>query len=302
MKSNCSTISVVEVGPRDGLQNEPVKVDLQLKLSLIEALAESGLQRIEAGAFVHPAKVPQMADSDQLFQQLVKFPGVRYSALVPNMKGVERAAALPVDEIAVFAAASEEFSRRNLNATIAESMQQFKKVIGVSLAKGLPVRGYISCALGCPFMGEVLPENVAPLAEELIEFGCYEVCLADTIGVGTTKAMERLLQACARQSLPISKLAVHLHDTYGQALANCTVALDMGIRTFDAAVAGLGGCPFAPGATGNLATEDLVYMLEGAGFTTGIDLDKLAKVGEQISLDLNRSNNSRTGLALSRKA
>jgi hydroxymethylglutaryl-CoA lyase len=301
MKSNFSTVSVVEVGPRDGLQNEPIKVDLQLKLSLIDALARSGIQRIEAGAFVHPAKVPQMADSDLLFQQLIKLPGVRYSALVPNLKGLDRAASLPVDEIGVFASASEEFSQRNLNASIAESMQQFQKVIETSLAKGLPIRGYISCALGCPFAGEVPPENVAPIADELLRMGCYEVCLADTIGTGTTKKMELLLQTCMGQSLPASKLAVHLHDTYGQALANCKVALDMGIRTFDAAVAGLGGCPFAPGATGNLATEDLVYMLEGAGFSTGIDLDMLAKVGEKISLDLNRNNSSRTGSALSRK-
>ena len=242
-----------------------------------------------------------MADSDLLFQQLIKLPGVRYSALVPNLKGLDRAASLPVDEIAVFASASEEFSQRNLNASIAESMQQFQKVIETSLAKGLPIRGYISCALGCPFAGEVPPENVAPIADELLRMGCYEVCLADTIGTGTTKKMELLLQTCMGQSLPASKLAVHLHDTYGQALANCKVALDMGIRTFDAAVAGLGGCPFAPGATGNLATEALVYMLEGAGFSTGIDLDMLAKVGEKISLDLNRNNSSRTGSALSRK-
>jgi len=301
MKSNCTTVSLVEVGPRDGLQNEPAKVDLQLKLSLIDSLARSGIKRIEAGAFVHPTKVPQMADSDLLFQQLIKRPSVRYSALVPNLKGAERAAELPVDEIAIFVAASEEFSQRNINASIAESMLQFHQVIEKSLAKGLPVRGYISCALGCPFTGEVPPKNVVGLAEELLSLGCYEVCLADTIGIGTTKSTELLIQACLGRSLPASKLAVHLHDTYGQALANSKVALDMGIRTFDAAIAGLGGCPFAPGATGNLATEDLVYMLEGAGFSTGVDLDMLAKIGEKISLSLNRNNSSRTGSALSRK-
>ncbi|MEQ9565886.1 MAG: hydroxymethylglutaryl-CoA lyase, partial [Pseudomonadales bacterium] len=265
MNSNCSTVNIVEVGPRDGLQNESTIIDLKVKLSLIEQLVDSGIKRIEAGAFVHPAKVPQMADSDLLFQQLPENSQVRYSALVPNLKGLERAILLPVNEIAVFAAASEEFSRKNLNASIEESMQKFREVIKASLAHQIPVRGYVSCALGCPFEGDVDPEVVAALAKELFKFGCHEVCLADTIGVGTTTTTVKLLNACERQDLPLIRLAAHFHDTYGQALANSKTALDMGIRTFDAAVGGLGGCPFAPGATGNLATEDLVYMLEGAG-------------------------------------
>lgn len=300
MNSNCSTASIVEVGPRDGLQNEPGIIDLETKLSLIEQLVDAGIKRIEAGAFVHPARVPQMADSDLLFQQLPKHSEVRYSALVPNLKGLDRALSLPVHEIAVFAAASETFSQKNLNDSIEESMQKFKEVIDTSLANHIPVRGYVSCALGCPFEGDIRPEIVADLAKALLQFGCYEVCLADTIGVGTTKKTEELLNACSDQDIPLSKLAVHFHDTYGQALANSKTALDLGIRTFDAAVGGLGGCPFAPGATGNLATEDLVYMLEGAGFSTGINLDKLARTGEQITAKIGRVNGSRAGSALSR--
>jgi len=302
MNSNCSTVSIVEVGPRDGLQNEPAIIDLEVKLSLIERLVDSGIKRIEAGAFVHPVKVPQMADSDLLFQRLPQNPEVCYSALVPNLKGLERAIKLPVNEIAVFAAASEEFSRKNLNASIDESMQKFREVIKASLAHRMPVRGYISCALGCPFEGEIDPQVVAALAKDLFQYGCHEVCLADTIGIGTTTATEKLLDACRNQGLPFARLATHFHDTYGQALANSKTALDMGIRTFDAAVGGLGGCPFAPGATGNLATEDLVYMLEGSGFSTGINLEKLAKAGEHITAEIGRTNGSRAGSALNRKS
>jgi len=280
------------------LQNEPAIIDLATKLSLIEQLVDSGFKRIEAGAFVHPKRVPQMADSDFLFQQLPKHSGVRYSALVPNLKGLEKALSLPVNEIAVFAAASEKFSQTNLNASIEESMQKFKDVIETSLANQIPVRGYISCALGCPFTGDIHPDIITGLAKKLFQYGCYEVCLADTIGIGTTKATENLLNACKDQGLSFANLAVHFHDTYGQALANSKTALDMGIRTFDASVGGLGGCPFAPGATGNLATEDLVFMLEGAGFSTGIDLQKLARIGEQITTKVGRANGSRAGSAL----
>ncbi len=301
MNSSCSTtVNIVEVGPRDGLQNEPGTIDLDTKLDLIDQLASAGIKRIEAGAFVHPARVPQMADSDLVFKQLSKHTGVQYSALVPNLRGLERAIALPVDEIAVFAAASQTFSQKNLNASIEKSMDGFKEVIAASKAQQLPVRGYISCALGCPFTGTVDPGLVANLAETFFDYGCHEVCLADTIGVGTVTTTQALLDSCQQQGLPFEMLAVHFHDTYGQALTNSKTALDRGIRTFDAAVGGLGGCPFAPGATGNLATEDLVYMLEGAGFNTGIDLAKLASIGEQISTKIGRANNSRTGTALAR--
>lgn len=290
-------VSIVEVGPRDGLQNEPAVISLQTKLELIQGLLAAGLKRIEAGAFVNPERVPQMADSGQVFDRLKKRQGVVYSALTPNLKGLDHALKHGAQEVAVFAAASEEFSQRNLNASISESMDRFAEVTRAATQSNIPVRAYISCALGCPFSGQIDAKAVVELASQFVDQGCYEICLADTIGVGTQKTTEVLLRAYEKV-LPLKTVGIHLHDTYGQALTNAKLALDMGIRTFDASVAGLGGCPFAPGATGNLATEDLIYMLHGAGYETGIDLTSLASVGQGISQYLGRANTSRAGSAL----
>ena len=295
-----TSVRLVEVGPRDGLQNEPGKVDTATRARLLGQLAEAGLNYLEAGSFVHPERVPQMADSDQLLRDLKRHPGVTYAALTPNMRGLERALAAGADEVAVFAAASERFSQKNINCSIAQSLERFAPLMERAAQHRLPVRGYISCVLGCPYSGAIAWEQVLSLTRELLAMGCREVSLGDTIGVGTPGDTARLLDKLLPE-LPAKRLAVHMHDTYGQALANVYVALTRGISVVDASVAGLGGCPFAPGAAGNLATEDLVYMLNGLGIAHGVDLPRLAQAGADICTALNRPNASRVGRALQAK-
>lgn len=290
-------VRLVEVGPRDGLQNEPGAVDIASKAQLLSQLADAGLNYLEAGSFVHPDRVPQMADSDQLLRDLKRRPGVTYAALTPNLQGLERALAASVDEVAIFAAASERFSQKNLNCSIAESLKRFVPVMERAAEQELPVRGYISCVLGCPYSGKVAAEQVLSLTRELLAMGVREVSLGDTIGVGTPGDTARLLDKLLPE-VPANRLAVHMHDTYGQALANVYVALTRGIAVVDASVAGLGGCPFAPGAAGNLATEDLVYMLTGLGIAHGVNLHRLAQAGADICAALGRPNASRVGRAL----
>ena len=280
-------VRVVEVGPRDGLQNEPATVPAAARVELIERLGDAGLPAIEAGAFVSPRWVPQMGDTAEVLARIRRRPGVAYPVLVPNMKGFEAAAAAGVDEIAVFAAASETFSRRNINCSIDESFARFEPVSAAAAARGIRVRGYVSCVLGCPYEGKVAPEATAAVARRLIDLGCYEVSLGDTIGVGTPRAMHALLRAVAGV-VPLERVAVHCHDTYGQALANVLTALEIGVAVVDSSVAGLGGCPYAKGASGNLATEDLLYMLDGLGVTTGIDLDAVIAAGRAICRHLGR--------------
>jgi len=290
-------VRIVEVGPRDGLQNEASTIPLDAKLQLINDLALAGLQSIEAGSFVNPKWVPQMADTAELFARLQRRPGVRYSALTPNLQGAERALAAGADEWAVFGAASESFSQRNTNCSIAESLRRFEAVMPLAAEAGVPVRGYLSCVLGCPFEGAVSPRKVTEVTEALLALGCYEVSLGDTIGVGTAGSMQRLLDTLL-QNIPPSQLAVHCHDTYGQALTNIYVALQAGITTVDASVAGLGGCPYAPGASGNVATEDVVYLLQGLGIDCGVDLEQLYQAGLRICQSLERAPSSRVSAAL----
>ena len=293
-------VKVVEVGPRDGLQNEPREVPTEVKLELIERLAEAGLSAVEATAFVSPKWVPQMADHAEVLERIRRKPGVSYPVLTPNLKGFEAARAAGATEVAIFGAASEAFSRRNINCSIAESLERFTPVLNAAKAAGISVRGYVSCVLGCPYEGNVAPERVADVAAALYEMGCYEVSLGDTIGVGTPAKTQSMLKACAER-IPLEHLAGHYHDTYGQALANTYASLELGVRTFDASVAGLGGCPYAAGASGNVATEDVVYMLHGLGMETGIDLDRLVATGTWISELLKRDYGSKAGKALSAK-
>lgn len=289
-------VTLVEVGPRDGLQNESQAIPLSAKLQLIDELAAAGHRVIEAGSFVNPRWVPQMADSEQVFKGIQRRPGVRYAALTPNLRGFEHALAAGADEVAIFAATSETFSHKNINCSISESLQRFAKVMDAAKEHNIPVRGYVSCVLGCPYEGEISPQVVAEVTGELFSLGCYEVSLGDTIGAGTAGSMQRLL-ACLLARFEPEQLAVHCHDTYGQALSNILIALQHGIPTIDASVAGLGGCPYAPGSKGNVATEDVVYMLQGMGVETGLDLDKLIAAGERISATLGRVNASRVALA-----
>ncbi len=289
-------VTIVEVGPRDGLQNEPGVIPLDAKLRLLDELADAGLPVLEAGSFVNPKWVPQMADSEAVFQQVKRAPGVRYAALTPNLKGFERALSVKADEVAIFGAASESFSQKNINCSIAESIARFEPVMAAAKAENIPVRGYISCVLGCPYEGEIQPQAVLEVTRALFDMGCYEVSLGDTIGTGTAGSMAGLLDVLLAE-YPAEKLAVHCHDTYGQALANILVALQYGIATVDASVAGLGGCPYAEGATGNVATEDVVYMLNGLGIETGIDLAKLIAAGRNISAVLGRPSASRVARA-----
>ena len=290
-------VTLVEVGPRDGLQNEPNPVPLEAKLQLIDDLGAAGLKVIEAGSFVNPKWIPQMADSEAVFAGLKRRPGVRYAALTPNLKGFERALAAGADEVAVFGAASEAFSQKNINCSIAESLQRFEPVMTAAKDAGLPVRGYVSCVLGCPYEGGIDPATVLQVSRTLLEMGCYEVSLGDTIGTGNPGSMQRLLD-CLLADIPPTQLALHCHDTYGQALANILVGLQHGIATVDASVAGLGGCPYAKGASGNVATEDVLYMLGGLGIATGVDLQLLVAAGQRISDTLGRSNGSRVARAL----
>jgi len=296
-------VKLVEVGPRDGLQNESSPISTADKVNLIRGLVDAGVSYIEAGSFVNPRSVPQMADSDQVFADLKKLqvlnvPGLTLAALTPNLKGFERAMEAGVSEVAVFASASEGFSAKNINCTIAESLTRFEPVMQAALDQGVAVRGYISCVVGCPYDGEVTPQQVDAVSRALFDMGCYEVSLGDTIGVGTAGHFKRLLDYLLLQN-SVDKLAVHCHDTYGQALANICASLEYGIATVDASVAGLGGCPYALNATGNVASEDVVYMLEGMGISTGIDLDRLIEVGQSISELLGKPTNSNVGRARS---
>jgi hydroxymethylglutaryl-CoA lyase len=289
-------VRLVEVGPRDGLQNEAAPVSVSDKLQLVHALAEAGVSYIEAGSFVSPKWVPQMAGSAELFAGIQRKPGVTYAALTPNLRGFEDALAAGVQEVAVFAAASEAFSQRNINCSISQSLNRFLPVMDAARLHGITVRGYVSCVLGCPYEGTVAPKQVAAVANELYAMGCYEVSLGDTIGTGTPGATRTLFDVVAGQ-IPRGKLAGHFHDTYGQALANIYASLLEGIQVFDSSVAGLGGCPYAKGATGNVASEDVVYLLNGLGIETGIDLDKLIAAGHRISDILGRANGSRVAKA-----
>jgi isopropylmalate/homocitrate/citramalate synthase len=293
-------VRIVEVGPRDGLQNEPNSVPTAVKVELIERLADAGLPAVEATAFVSPKWVPQMADHSEVLKTLRRKPGVSYPVLVPNMKGFEAAAAAGAEEIAVFGAASETFSRKNINASIAESLERFAPVCEAARAKGIRVRGYISCVVGCPYEGAVEPEAVAEVAKQLDAMGCYEISLGDTIGVGTPGKVKRMIETVAR-AVPVERLAVHLHDTYGQALANLYAALELGVATADSSVAGLGGCPYAKGASGNVATEDVVYLLDGLGVETGVDLAKVYDAGRFICDALGREPASKVARALASK-
>ncbi len=293
-----NSVRIVEVGPRDGLQNEKQPVATATKIELIERLADAGLTTIEATSFVSPKWVPQLADAAEVYSGIRKRPGVRYPVLVPNLQGYERARSVGVTEIAVFAAASEAFSRRNINAGIDESLARFAPIMERARADGVAVRGYVSTVLGCPYQGEVPLADVVRVARDLYAAGCYEISLGDTIGIGTPARARALIAAVAAE-VPIAALAVHFHDTRGQALANIYACLDLGVSVIDASVGGLGGCPYAAGASGNVATEDVVYMLTGMGVRTGIDLDRLIATGKWISEVLGRTNASRVGLAAS---
>jgi hydroxymethylglutaryl-CoA lyase len=295
-----SSVRIVDVGPRDGLQNEPQEVPTAVKIELIERLADAGLPAVEATAFVSPKWVPQMADHTEVLERVRRKPGVDYPVLAPNLKGFESARAAGATEVAVFAAASEAFSRKNINCSIAESLDRFRPVTGAAKAANIKVRGYVSCVLGCPYEGEIAPQRVADVAKALYEMGCYEVSLGDTIGTGTPVKTKAMIEACAAQ-VPMEKLAGHYHDTYGQALANIYASLELGVGTFDASIAGLGGCPYAAGASGNVATEDVVYMLHGVGVRTGIDLDRLVDIGQWISGVLKRDYGSKAGKAIAAK-
>jgi hydroxymethylglutaryl-CoA lyase len=294
------SVRMVEVGPRDGLQNEPHEVPTDIKVQLIERLADAGLPAVEATAFVSPKWVPQMADHTEVLERIRRKPGVDYPVLAPNLKGFESARAAGATEVAIFGAASESFSRKNINCSIAESLDRFRPVAQEARKHGVKVRGYVSCVLGCPYEGEVAPARVAQVAKALYEMGCYEVSLGDTIGTGTPAKAKALIQACAGE-VPMAKLAGHYHDTYGQALANIYASLELGVRTFDASIAGLGGCPYAAGASGNVATEDVVYMLNGMGLRTGVDLDRLVEIGQWICGVLGREPSSKAARALAAK-
>jgi hydroxymethylglutaryl-CoA lyase len=293
-------VKIVEVGPRDGLQNESVTVPAEIKVALVEKLADAGLSVIEAGAFVSPKWVPQMATSGEVFKQIEKRTGVSYPMLVPNLKGLELAQAVGVREVALFAAATETFSRKNTNCSIDESIERFNAVIDRAQDLDIKVRGYVSCVLGCPYEGEVSPDTVLMITQKLFDKGCYEVSLGDTIGVGTAGQAQALVELLARH-VPVQQLAAHFHDTYGQALANIHAVMQCGVSVIDSSVAGLGGCPYAKGATGNVATEDVVYMLHGMGIETGIDMDGLLEAGRFISDFLGREPVSRAATALLRK-
>ena len=291
------SVRLVEVGPRDGLQNEPGEVPTAARIELIDRLADAGLKTIESGSFVSPKWVPRMADTAQVMAGIKRHDDVSYPVLVPNMQGLEGAIAANAGEIAVFAAASESFSRKNINCSIAESLDRFRPVCESALKHGMKVRGYISCVLGCPYEGAVDPATVAAVAGDLTKMGCYEISLGDTIGVGTPLAAQAMVNRVA-EDVPRDRLAVHFHDTYGQALANILACLECGIGVVDSSVSGLGGCPYAKGATGNVASEDVLYMLDGMGIETGVDLARLAAAGRFISDILGRPTGSRAARAM----
>jgi hydroxymethylglutaryl-CoA lyase len=292
-----TAVRIVEVGPRDGLQNEPRPVSTATKVELIERLVAAGLRTVEATSFVSPKWVSQMADHAEVMAALQPHPGVTYAVLVPNLKGFEAALAAGAREVAVFAAASESFSQRNINCSIDESIERFRPVFEAARQAGVRVRGYVSCVVGCPYEGPIAPQRVAEVAARLVELGSYEVSLGDTIGVGTPASVLRMLQAVAAR-VPVAQLAGHYHDTYGMAAANVHASYEFGLRVFDASVSGLGGCPYANGASGNLATEDVVYLLHGLGATTGIDLDRLVDTSAWISQLLERDPGSKVAQAM----
>jgi len=293
-------VSIVDVGPRDGLQNEKGEVPTAIKLELIERLADAGIRSVEATAFVSPKWIPQMADHTEVLERIRRRPGVSYPVLTPNLKGYESAKAAGATEVAVFGAASEAFSKKNINCSIAESLDRFRPVVENALRDKIKVRGYISCVVACPYEGEIKPGKVAEVAGALYDMGCYEISLGDTIGAATPGKTQTMIEACLKR-VPAEKLAGHYHDTYGQALANIYASMEMGVATFDSSVSGLGGCPYAKGASGNVATEDVVYMLHGLGIETGIDLDKLVDTGAWISAFLKREPGSKAGRAIAAK-
>lgn len=295
-----ASVKLVEVGPRDGLQNETQIISSDIKVNFINKLSETGLKFIEVTSFVSPKWIPQIADNTDVFTKINKAEGVHYSALVPNLKGLEKAIQVDVKEVAIFSSASETFSYKNINCSIAESLKRFENVLEYAQQHSILVRAYISCVLGCPFEGEIRPEEVAKIAKELIEMGCFEISLGDTIGVGTPLMAKQLIDK-VQDVVPNDKIAVHFHDTYGQAMANIFAVLQQGVHIIDSSVAGLGGCPYATGASGNVASEDVVYMLEGLNIETGIDLVKLCKAGIYISNHLNRATQSRVAKALAAK-
>lgn len=296
-----SKVKIVEVGPRDGLQNEKQIVPTEIKIELIDRLAEAGIRVIEATSFVSPKWVPQMGDNAAVMQGIKRHPAAVYPVLTPNLQGFDTAIQAGASEVAIFAAASETFSRKNINCSIAESLKRFEPILSVASSLEIKVRGYVSCVVGCPYEGAIAPEQAARVAQTLFDMGCYEVSLGDTIGVGNPASIQRLIEACARQ-IPIDKLAGHYHDTYGMAIANIYASLQMGMAIFDSSIAGLGGCPYAQGASGNVATEDVVYLMHGLGIETGIDLATLASIGDWISSALNRPNGAKAGRALCAKA
>ena len=288
------SVKIVEVGPRDGLQNEKGIIPAADKIEFINRLSDTGLKTIEATSFVSPKWIPQLADAEEVFKGLAKKPGVAYPVLVPNEKGMERALACGAKEIAVFTAASETFNQKNINCSIAESIERFKPVMALAAQHGIRVRGYISTVIACPYEGAIQPEAAARVAKSLAALGCYEISLGDTIGVGTPVKAQAMLAAAAAE-VPMAQLAVHFHDTYGQALANIHACLEMGVATVDSSTSGLGGCPYAKGATGNVATEDVLFMLSGMGIATGVDMAKLLAAGAYISSVLKRAPDSKLG-------
>lgn len=294
------SVAIVEVGPRDGLQNEKQVVSVEAKVALIERLTAAGAKTVEAGAFVSPKWVPQMAATDAVMTQVRRIPGVSYPVLTPNLKGYEAARAAQADTVAVFGAASESFSQKNINCSVAESLDRFRPVFEAAKADGVRVRGYVSCVLGCPYEGAVPITNVVRVARELFAMGCYEISLGDTIGVGTARETATLVRAVSSE-VPVKALAGHFHDTYGQALSNIWAAIDEGVAIFDSSVSGLGGCPYAKGASGNVATEDVVYALHRSGVATGLDLDALVATSLWISQALGRAPQSKFTLARSAK-
>jgi len=294
------SVTIVEVGPRDGLQNESMTVDTTDKIKLIEMLVDAGLKTVEATSFVSPKWVPQMADAQHLMSELIQQNGICYPVLTPNIKGFEQAMNAGAKQVSIFAAASESFSQKNINCSINESLARFQPLMDSAKKLNIPVRGYISCVLGCPYEGKIEAEVVAEVSLNLYQMGCSEISLGDTIGVGTPVGAQKMISAVAA-NIPMNKLAVHFHDTYGQALANIYAALELGISTIDSAVAGLGGCPYAHGASGNVATEEVVYMLNGLGISTGVNLDKLIEAGQMICSILDKTPASKVSLALSKR-